>query len=45
MERDIKDELRNIFVWLKVNKLSLNVDKTYNKILARQKTEKYNFEN
>ena len=36
MERDI-NELRNISVWLKVNKLSLNVDKTYYMILARKK--------
>ena len=35
MERDINDELKNISVWLKVNKLSLNVDKTY-MILSRK---------
>ena len=37
MERDINDELRNISVWLKVNKLSLNVDKTYYMILSQKK--------
>ena len=37
MERDINDELRNISAWLKVNKLSLNVDKTYYMILSRKK--------
>ena len=42
MERDINDELRNISVWLKVNKLSLNVDKTYYMILSRKKTERKN---
>ena len=36
MERDINDELRNISVWLKVNKLSLNVDKTYYMILSKK---------
>ena len=47
MERDINDELRNISVWLKINKLSLNVDKTYYMMLSRKKNwkEKYNFEN
>ena len=46
MERDINDALRNIFVWLKVNKLSLNVDKTYLMILSRKNwMEKYNFKN
>ena len=47
MERDINDELRNISAWLKVNKLSLNVDKTYYMILSRKKNwkEKYNCEN
>ena len=42
MERDINDELRNISAWLKVNKLSLNVDKTYYMILSRKKTERKN---
>ena len=42
MERDINDELRNISVLLKVNKLSLNVDKTYYMILSRKKTERKN---
>ena len=42
MERDINDELRNISAWLKVNKLSLNVDKTYYMILYRKKTERKN---
>ena len=42
MERDIDDALRNISVWLKVNKLSLNVDKTYLMVLSRKKwKEKY----
>ena len=38
MENEINDEIENISIWLKVNKLSLNVQKTKLLIFHRKQT-------
>ena len=42
MESQLNDDLCSVSTWLKVNKLSLNIDKTQFMIFSRKKYKNYN---